>query len=55
VLKKLFIGMSQKEGHVGVGLCLARYAIEQHAGTMELIRKDDCWNIFQIRLPKAQS
>jgi sensor histidine kinase regulating citrate/malate metabolism len=55
VLKKLFIGMSQKEGHIGVGLCLARYAIEKHSGKMELIRKNDCWNVFQIRLPKNQS
>jgi nitrogen fixation/metabolism regulation signal transduction histidine kinase len=55
VFKKPFIGMSQKDGHMGVGLCLARYAIEKHAGKMELIRKNDCWNIFQIRLPRNQS
>ena len=52
VFKKLFIGMSQKDGHLGVGLCLARYAIEKHAGKMELLRKNDSWNIFQIRLPR---
>ena len=52
VLKKLFVGMSQKDGHLGVGLCLAQYAIEKHSGKMKLIRKGDCWNVFQIRLPR---
>ncbi|MBU1105106.1 MAG: hybrid sensor histidine kinase/response regulator [Candidatus Riflebacteria bacterium] len=51
ILKKLFVGMSQKDGHLGVGLCLASYAIEKHGGTIELKRRNDTWNIFQIRFP----
>ncbi len=53
VFEKLFIGMSQKEGHLGVGLCLANYAIEKHSGKLEIFRKDD-WNVFQISLPLSQ-
>lgn len=53
LFKNLFIGMSQKDGHLGVGLCLASYAIEKHKGKMEVERKND-WNFFQIRLPLAE-
>lgn len=51
IFNSLFIGMSQKAGHMGVGLCLARHAIEKHDGKIEVIRRDD-WNVFKISLPQ---
>lgn len=47
------LGTSQKEGHLGVGLSLASYAIEKHKGKMEMKRKGD-WNLLQISLPLAE-
>lgn len=53
IFKNLFIGMSQKDGHMGVGLCLANYAIEKHNGKLDIFRKDD-WNVFQISFPISE-
>ncbi|MEW6708841.1 MAG: response regulator [Candidatus Riflebacteria bacterium] len=50
VFKKMFIGMTQKSGHLGVGLCLSKHAIEKHDGRLEVKRAGD-WNVFQISLP----
>ncbi len=46
---------SREMGGIGLGLAIARWAVEVHGGRIELESEDGKGSIFRIRLPSMQT
>ena len=48
-------GRSREEGGIGLGLAIARWAIEVNGGRIELASNRECGSVFQVFLPAADN